>query len=92
MKKHKHLSNKVEYCKHHIAHQVFGQRDPKFTLIRGGVLPAAPLGRTVSEAPTPIWAELGCSLRTTQLTQRKRERFHVSIYAIRSPTLWFSGS
>jgi hypothetical protein len=52
IKKHKHPSNKAEYCRHHIVHQIFGQRDPKFTLIRGGVLPAAPLGGTVSEAPT----------------------------------------
>jgi hypothetical protein len=40
IKKHKHPSNKAEYCRHHIVHQIFGQRDPKFTLIRGGVLPA----------------------------------------------------
>ncbi len=52
IKKHKHESEKAEYCKHHIAHQVFGQRDPKFTFIRGDVLPAATLGRTMSDVST----------------------------------------
>ena len=50
IKKHIHPPNKAVYCRNHIAHQVFGQKDPKFTLIRENIRPAAPLGCTVKEA------------------------------------------